>query len=135
MHEQKKTIICQKYKEKPAEQCVYLLSLPHLGVRTGIPWVRFSHTIPVPAETAPVAGTGTSRPVISTVCYETRGIPFTRGYLYSNNSDMYIINSNIQKYIDIYVYTHETEPKRLSFVCGCERTVGRGLREVNLSQL
>ena len=76
----------------------------------GIPQVQFSHTIPIPAETTPLAGTGTYRPVIFTVCYKTHGIPFTRGYLYSNISDMYIINSNSQKYIDIYVYTHETEP-------------------------
>ena len=55
----------------------------HLWIRffTGILRVQFSHTRLVPAETVPVVGTGTYRPVISTVCHETRGVPFTRGYL------------------------------------------------------
>ena len=35
-----------------------------VGFATGIPRVRFSHTVPEPAETVPSTGTGTYRPVI-----------------------------------------------------------------------
>jgi hypothetical protein len=48
-----------------------------LGFGTGNPWVGISHTIPVPAYTAPVVGMGTYRPIISAVCHETCGAPFT----------------------------------------------------------
>ena len=53
---------------------------PPVGFRTGIPRVRFSHTVPTPAETVPMAGVGTYRPVKITVCHKTRGISLTRGY-------------------------------------------------------
>jgi hypothetical protein len=94
-----------------------------IGFRTGIARVRFSHTVPVPAETAPVAGTGTYRPVISTVCYETRGIPFTHGYLYSNISDMYIINSNSLKYM--YIHMKPSPSGSVSCV-GVKEQLGEG---------
>ena len=53
-----------------------------LGFRTGMGWVGNSHTVPVPVNTVPVTGTGTSRPVISTVYDETRGYSKYRGYFY-----------------------------------------------------
>jgi hypothetical protein len=46
---------------------------------TGIPRVGFSRTVPEPADTVPVAGTGTHRTVIDAVSYETRGTIGTRG--------------------------------------------------------
>ena len=48
---------------------------------TGIPQVQLLHTVPVPAETVAVAGTGTHQPVIFAVCHKTCSIPFTRGYV------------------------------------------------------
>ena len=47
---------------------------------TGIPRVRFSHTVPEPAKTVPCTGMGTYQPVIFAVYQETRGILITRGY-------------------------------------------------------
>jgi hypothetical protein len=46
----------------------------------GNPRVGFSHTVPVPANTVPVAGTTRTRPVNHAVSDETRGIHDTRGY-------------------------------------------------------
>ena len=48
---------------------------------TGIPRVGFSHTVPEPAHTIPVPGTGTYRTVNLTVSYGTRGTIGTRGFL------------------------------------------------------
>jgi hypothetical protein len=69
-----------------------------LGFATGIPRVRFSHTVPEPAETVPSTGTGTYRPVIFAVYQETRGILITRGYFSC------IISLNIY-IISYYIYT------------------------------
>ena len=40
----------------------------------GNPWVRFSHTIPVPWNTVPMAGTTHTQPETHVVFYETRSI-------------------------------------------------------------
>jgi hypothetical protein len=45
------------------------------------PRVGFSHTVPLPLQTAPVPGTGIHRPVMTQCFYETRGVSNTRGYL------------------------------------------------------
>jgi hypothetical protein len=50
-----------------------------LRFATGIPRVGFSRTVPVPADTVPVAGTGTHRTAIDAVSYETHGYQCTRG--------------------------------------------------------
>ena len=52
-----------------------------IGLVTGIPRVGMSHTVPVPANTVPVMGTGTYRTVICMVSDETRGITLTHGIL------------------------------------------------------
>jgi hypothetical protein len=52
-----------------------------LGLVTGIPRVGISHTVPVPANTVPVTGTGTYHTVICTVSDETRGITLTHSIL------------------------------------------------------
>ena len=54
---------------------------PSVGFRTGNPWVRFSHTVPVPTNTVPVTGTTRTRPVNCAVSNETRSIHDTRGYI------------------------------------------------------
>src|ERR1700689_472631 len=54
---------------------------PSVGFRTGNPWVRFSHTVPVPANTVPVTGTTRTRPVNCAVSNKTRSIHDTRGYI------------------------------------------------------
>ena len=77
-----------------------------LGFVTGIPRVQFSHTVPVPAKTVPMAGTGTHQPVVFAVCYETRGIPFTHGYL-----QLFLF-----KYTYLNKYMDETEPPGLGFM-------------------
>ena len=51
-----------------------------VGFRTGNPRVGFSHTVPIPANTLPVAGTTLTQPVNCAVSDETRGIHDTRGY-------------------------------------------------------
>jgi hypothetical protein len=51
----------------------------HVGFVTGIPRVGIFHTVPVPANTVPVTGTGTYRTRICAVSHETRGITHTRG--------------------------------------------------------
>jgi hypothetical protein len=50
----------------------------HIGFGTGILRVHFSHTVPVPAETVPMAGAGTYRPVKITVCSKTLCIFYPR---------------------------------------------------------
>jgi hypothetical protein len=45
-----------------------------LGFVTGIPRVRISHTVPVPANTVPVTGMGTYHTIICAVSDETHGI-------------------------------------------------------------
>ena len=50
-----------------------------LGFRTGNPRVGNWHTVPAPADTVPVTGTGTPRPVNRAVLHETRGTLGTRG--------------------------------------------------------
>ena len=45
-----------------------------VGFVTGTPWVGIFHTVPVPANTAPVTGMGTYRTRICAVSHETRGI-------------------------------------------------------------
>jgi hypothetical protein len=52
-----------------------------LGFVTGILWVRIFHTVPVPANTIPVTGTGTYHTCICTVSHETCGITHTHGIL------------------------------------------------------
>jgi hypothetical protein len=52
-----------------------------VGFGTGIPRVGFSHTVPEPVNTVPVAGTGTYPTVKFTVSYGTRGTIGTRGFL------------------------------------------------------
>jgi hypothetical protein len=54
---------------------------PSVGFRTGNPRVGFYHTVPEPAYTVPVAGTGTHCTVNRAVSYETRGTTGTRGFL------------------------------------------------------
>ena len=51
-----------------------------LGFRTGNPRVGFSHTVPIPANTLPMAGTTLTQPVNCVVSDETCGIHDTRGY-------------------------------------------------------
>ena len=46
----------------------------------GNPQVGFSHTVPIPANTLPVAGTTLTRPIIFAVSDEPHGIHDTRGY-------------------------------------------------------
>jgi hypothetical protein len=67
-------------------------ALLHIGFVTGIPQVRISQTVPVPANTIPVAGAGTYRPVNWAVCDETRGVTHTR----SNFMSYYIQSILIQ---------------------------------------
>jgi hypothetical protein len=76
-------MICEELNELQCTQQTLCIAPNHCSVAfgTGIPQVGISHTVPVPTETVPIAGTGTYLPVISAVCHETRGIPFTRGYL------------------------------------------------------
>ena len=45
----------------------------------GIPWVRFSHTVPAPAKTVPILGIYPYKPYPLVVCHETHGMSFTRG--------------------------------------------------------
>ena len=45
----------------------------YVGFGTGIPRVGFSHTVPKPVNTVPVAGTGTYPTVKFAVSYGTRG--------------------------------------------------------------
>jgi hypothetical protein len=48
----------------------------------GMGRVGNSHTVPVPVNTVPVMGTGTSQPIISMVSDETHGYSKYRGYFY-----------------------------------------------------
>ena len=50
-----------------------------LGFVTGTPWVGIFHTIPVPAITIPVTGTGTYHTRFCVVSHETHGIIHTCG--------------------------------------------------------
>jgi len=50
-----------------------------LGFVTGIPRVGIFHTVPIPANTIPIMGTGTYRTRIGAVFHETHGITYTHG--------------------------------------------------------
>jgi len=55
-----------------------------VGFVMGIPWVRFSHTIPIPAHTVPVQPQVRFSRVLGTVSYETSGTTGTCGFWFIN---------------------------------------------------
>jgi hypothetical protein len=90
------------------------------GFVTGIPWVQFLHTVPVPM-------VGTHQPAVFAVCHKTHGIPFTCGYL-----QLFLF-----KYTYLYKYMDETEPPGLGFmwlsVEKKQKINGRGSRSLPCS--
>jgi len=59
---------------------VCILFASSLGFITGIPWVHFSHTIPVPAEPIPITAQVRYLWVTGAVLHETHGTSGTRGF-------------------------------------------------------
>ena len=70
-----------------------------VGFRTGNPRVGNLTTVPVPPDTVPLPGKGTTRPVFSAVSNETRGTASTRVIVYYIKSKKLNYKKNVIKII------------------------------------